>query len=210
MTEPLDLSRKKLDPQPIATLALRDGSVLRALLDGISPAAKKTAIRENSFKALMLLAERHPEALFPYWKYLVGLLNSDNGSAKYAAIHVIAALAPADDAGRFEKAFNAFYALLDDESVMVASHVAGASGKIAKARPGLRRKITRRLLEIDKTHFDASRRDLVKSYIIQAFGEYIEGSRDRAKILAFVRQQLESVSPKSRKLAKAFLARWEK
>jgi hypothetical protein len=73
-------------------------------LQGISPDAKKTQIRENTSKVLMLLSEQHPEVLLAHWDYLIGLLKSDNGFSKYAAIHVIATLVPADEQGRFEKA----------------------------------------------------------------------------------------------------------
>jgi len=209
MAESLDLSAKNINPLKIAERAIKEESVLQELLQGISPDTKKTQIRENSFKVLMLLSEQHPKALLSHWDYLIGLLKSDNGFSKYAAIHVIVMLVPADEQGRFEKAFNVYFSLLDDESVMVASHVAGTSGKIATAKPHLQARITKRLLDIDKTHFDAGRKGLVKSYAIEAFREYFDESQDKKKILAFVRKQLDSTSPKTRKMAKAFLQKWE-
>jgi hypothetical protein len=136
-------------------------------------------------------------------------LKSDNGFSKYVAIHVIAFLVPLDEKGSFEKAFNTFYGLLDDESVMVASHAAGVSGSIAKAKPALQSKITKRLLGIAETHFEASRQDLIKSYIIEAFSQYVEEARDKVKIVEFVRHQLNASSPKTRKLAKEFLKKWD-
>ena len=115
-----DLSQKELDAEAIAIQALADERILPELLDGISPESKKHIIRTNSFNALLILAEQHPEVLFPRWDYLVELLQSDNGFSQYPAIHLIAALAPSDDAGRFEAIFDTFYSLLNDKSVMVA------------------------------------------------------------------------------------------
>jgi hypothetical protein len=43
---------------------------------------------------------------------------------------------------------------------------------------------------------------------VEAFGEYAEQSEDRSKILEFVRAQLESESPRTRKKAREFLKRW--
>jgi hypothetical protein len=209
MTDEIDLEAKNANAEEIAASALQDERVLRALLEGIAPEARKTAVRENSFKTLLLLSERQPKVLFPHWKYLAGLLKSDNGFSKYAALYLIAALAPADDEGRFDKAFNTFYGLLDDESVMVASHIAKVSGKIAQAKPHLQDKITKRLLAIDKTHFDAERQGLVKGYAIAALDEYYAEAHDQAKILAFVRKQLSAASPKTRKAAKDFLKKWK-
>jgi hypothetical protein len=208
MAELLDLSRTGISPQRMADQASADERVLEELLNGISPVTKKMAIRENSFKALKLLSEQQPQTLLPHWNYLVSLLKSDNGFSKYAAIYLITALVPVDDRGRFEKAFNVYYDLLDDESVMVASHVAGTSGQIARAKPALQSKITQRLLAIDATHFDANRQGLIKSYIIAAFDEYFEESRDQSKILAFVHGQIDCASPKTRKKAKEFLKKW--
>ena len=80
------------------------------------------------------------------------------------------------------------------------------SGKIARAKPALRAKITERLLSIDKT--GQKHKDLIKAGAIESFGEYFGDSEDKEKILVFVRQQLNGESPKTCKIAKQFLERW--
>jgi len=201
-----------MDPQQIADQALRSERGLNDLLNGISPKTQKSVIREGSSKAVLLLSEQHPEILLPHWAHFTKLLRSDNGFSKYVAIHVIANLVTAGDEGRFEKTFNTFYKLLDDESIMVASHVAGVSGQIAKAKPALQSKITRRLLDIDKTHFAPDRQALIISYALPSFAQYFADAdaRDQERMLAFAHQQLECGSPKTRKLAKDFVTTWEK
>src|SRR5512136_2457577 len=146
-----------MDPETMAQHAVHHKRALQDLLDGISPQTQKSIIRENSSKAVLYLSEQHPEVLLPHWAYFIRLLKSDNGFSKYVAIHVIANLVTAGDEGHFEKTFSTFYNLLNDESVMVASHVAGVSSQIARAKPKLQAKITTRLLTIDQTHFPASR-----------------------------------------------------
>jgi hypothetical protein len=47
----------------------------------------------------------------------------------------------------------------------------------------------------------------VQSEVIGAFNEYLDAAKDKQKILDFVEQQLESKSPKNRKMAKEFLKR---
>jgi len=199
-----------MNPETMAQHALHNQRALQDLLDGISPKTRKSIIRKSSSKAVLYLSEQHPEVLLPHWAYFVKLLKSDNGFSKYVAIHVIANLVTAGDEGRFEKSFNAFYKLLDDESVMVASHVAGVSGQIARARPLLRPKITQRLLGITQTHFPAERQALIISYAIPSLDEYFANSsaREQDRILAFVQQQIDSASPKTRRLAKDFIKKW--
>ncbi len=209
MTEIVDLTRKTIQPDRIAELALDDEILLQALLAGISPETRKAPLRENSSQALMYMAETWPEVLLPHWAYFVGLLKSDNGFSKYAAIYILTSLARLSDQRLFERTFNLYYDLLDDESVMVASHAARNSGRLVKAHPAWQAKITQRLLAIGQTHFDARRQDLIKAYIIEALDEYMDVAQPKAKILAFVKQQVDCTSPKTRKLAKAFLQKWE-
>lgn len=199
-----------MNPETLAEHALTNQRALQDLLDGISPKTQKSIIRENSSKAVLYLSVEHPEVLLPHWAYFVKLLKSDNGFSKYVAVHTIANLVSAGDEGRFEKSFNAFYKLLDDESVMVASHVAGVSGQIARAKPALRPKITQRLLSIPQTHFPPARQALITSYALLSLNEYFANAapRDQDRILAYVQQQLDCASPKTRKLAKDFIKKW--
>lgn len=199
-----------MDPETMARHALHNQRALQDLLEGVSPRTQKSVIRESSSKAILYLSVEHPQVLLPHWAYIVKLLKSDNGFSKYVAIHTIANLVTAGDEGRFERAFNAFYKLLDDESVMVASHVAGVSGQIARAKPQLRPKITQRLLGIPQTHFPAERQALITSYALLSLNEYFADAapRDQDRMLAFAQQQLDCASPKTRKLAKDFIKKW--
>ena len=199
-----------MDPEAMAQHALHSQRALQDLLGGISPKTQKSIIRENSTKAVLYLSEQHPAVLLPHWAYFVRLLKSDNGFSKYVAVHTIANLVTAGDEGRFEKSFNAFYQLLDDESVMVASHVAGVSGQIARAKPALHTKITQRLLNIGQTHFPADRQALIISYALLSLDQYFAGTsvRNQDRILAFAQQQLDAASPKTRRLAKDFIKKW--
>jgi hypothetical protein len=127
-----------------------------------------------------------------------------------SAVHHLANLAAVDKENKFEKIFDRYYGLLDDTSVFVAIYVAQASGKIAKAKPESVAKITRSLLGVEKVHHQGSRKELIKAGIIESFGEYYEKYPGKSAILGFVRQQVNSRSGKTKKLAKAFLKRWEK
>ncbi len=200
-----------MDPQQMADQALRSERALHDLLHGISPQTQKSVIRESSSKAVLILSEQHPEVLLPHWATFTKLLRSDNGFSKYVAIHVIANLVTSGDEGRFEKTFNTFFNLLDDDSVMVASHVAGVAGQIARAKPALQSKITRRLLDIDQTHFPPDRQALIVSYALVSFDQYfaLTTARDQDRILAFTLQQIDCASPKTRKLAKDLIKKWE-
>ena len=201
------LSHKDADIEAAAAQALEDNALLADLLDGLS--SKEETYRYNCFKVLMLLSREHGQLLYPMWDRLAEQLGSDNTYRRISALQLIANLTGVDTEHRFEKLFDRYFALLDDKSVIPAAQLAAASGRIVRARPELESRITAKLLAIDGTHHHPDRKDLIKGYAIEALGEYYEQAGDKSKVLDFVRRQLDSSSPKTRKLAREFLRKRE-
>jgi hypothetical protein len=200
-----ELDKKDVNVASLATRALEDAGVLAELLDGIL--AKKDFIRFNSFKILLFISEKHPEILYPRWDFFSGLLDSDNSYLQYIAIYLIANLARADANGRLEGLFEQLYGILDSEGTIAAAHLARNSGKIARAKPRLRARITKKLLNIDRTH-RGKQKELIKGHAIEDLGEYFEEAENQPEVIEFVRKQLQSQSPKTKKLAREFLKKW--
>ncbi len=173
-------------------------------LEGIL--SKKDEIRFNSFKILLHVSEEQPQVLYPKWDYLADLLDSDNHYQRNISINLLANLAKVDTKNKFENIFDRYFSNINGERTMVAGQAALNSGKIAKAKPSLQTRITNRLLNIEKTH-KGKQIELIKAYVIEAFNEYFAESSDKNKIVDFVKAQLKSKSPKTRKVAKEFLKR---
>jgi len=199
----LTLNNKNIDIETIAKKAQKDNKLLAELLDNLR--IKNETIRYNSHKVLFYISEQQPKVLYPKWDFFTDLLDSDNTYHKLSSVQLLANLTKADTNGKFEKTFDKFYNLLDDKSFITAVYVAAASGMIAKAKPKLQTKITNRLLNIDQTHHDPERRDLIKGSAVDSFRAYFEEARNKRKIIDFVKKQLKSKSPKSKKIAKEFL-----
>ena len=142
--------------------------------------------------------------LLPRWDALAGMLQRGGAFTKYPAIHLIAALLPADRQHRFDRSFAAFFQKLDDEAVSVAAHTARLAAHVVAARPDLEPRVTRHLLALDRTHFEPGRRDLVKSYALEAMGTYFEAARSRGAIRWFAEGMLASSSPRAVRAARAF------
>jgi hypothetical protein len=200
------IESKESTPESAAEKALKDEKVLQELLNGVL--SKKDVVRQNSFQTLNFLSEKYPERLYDHWDFFADLIHRGNSFHKYIAIWVIANLTKADAENKFEKIFDTYYGLLGDKSVIPVAHVAAKSGKIALAKPELQAEITNRLLDIDATV--QRHKDLVKASAIEAFEAYFEKSTEKARIIAFVKAQLNCESPKTREKAKAFLKKWNK
>ena len=201
-----DLNDKKMNVERMAEKALKEEKILLELIDNLT--AKNEIIRYNCSKTLNLLSEKQPEVLYSKWNDFVELLHSDHTYWKLSVIPLLANLARIDTGNKFEEIFEKFFGLLNDKSMIPAAWVADNSGKIAKAIPGLQTRITDKLLSIDETHHHPERRDLIKAGAIESFDEYFEEAKDQKRILEFVKKQLNSKSPKTRKIAKEFLAKW--
>ena len=90
---------------------------------------------------------------------------------------------------------------------MVALNTANNLGKIVKAKPHFQSTITEKLLNLDRTHH--KHKELLKSGAIKSFMEYFKEAENKKKIMAFVKQQQESKSPKTKRIAEEFIKRFE-
>ena len=186
---------------------LKDDQLLFEVYKGVT--SKDDSVRYPNAIALEILSNEHPEMIYPEWDFFIDLLNRRNAYSKSIAIKTIADLTRVDAESKFDKVFTEYYNELNDKSVIVARQLAINSGKIAKAKPKLKTKITNRLLSIDETNHNPNRKDLIKGDIIEAFSEYFEEIENKEEIIEFVKKQLKSSSPSTVKKAKGFLNKWE-
>jgi hypothetical protein len=202
------VAQDRLDPEieRLAEEAVREATSLEGLLDAVGPGRIAQPVREASAAALKLLAVRSPETLLPGWDELVGLLESENAYSRMIAVHVLALLAPADDAGRLSACLDRLCDHLGD-MVSVAGHVLQVAPQIARARPELRDRVTARILDLERLA-RPDRLGLLRSYAIEALDAYLEPSERTPEVVAFVSAGLTDDSPKTRKLAAGVLRRW--
>ena len=201
-----EMCEKEIDIGSAAEKALADEGLLLEMLEGLRN--KNETLRYNCFKVIFDLCREHGEVLYPHWDYFVGLLDSPNTYHRLSAVQLIAGIAGVDKDDKFDDIYDKYFRLLGDKGTILAAHTALKAGKIAAAKPRLREKITDMLLDIDRL-YPGKQLELVKGSVIEAFGEYYEDAGDKGAIREFVGNQLHSSSPKTRKLAEAFLKKWK-
>ena len=92
--------------------------------------------------------------------------------------------------------------------MITAANLVNYSGRIAKAKPSLQSKVTNKLLNIDKTNHSQECKNIIKGKAILSFSEYFEDSKDKKKIIEFVKSELKNQRPATRKKAEKFLKKW--
>jgi hypothetical protein len=192
----------KKNIKTLAQKAIKDEKYLTELVNNLN---EKCAKRCPSLDILMHLTEKNPEKLYPKWDILLDIFKKGNTLAKYAVIYLIASLTKADKKKKFEKLFDDYFKLLNDKSIVVAAHAALNSGKIAKNKPKLEQKITKKLLATEKSRH--KHKKILQACAMEAMSEYFKKARDKKKIIEFAKKQLEVGNPKAKKAAKEILKR---
>jgi len=192
----------------VKEIAIADAEILDEILQGLK--SKNEFFRYNCHKVIFQISKTHPQLLYSKWDYFFDLLESPNAYHRMSAINIISYLTYADTGKKFDLVFERYFQFLDDESMIVARYLALSAGIIAKNKPYLSEKIIEKLLEIENTHHEEGRKDLIKHDIIQSFSVLFDQMAKKGKIISFVEKQLNSSSPKTRKAAKAFLNKFEK
>jgi len=200
---------EKTAPGDLALRALEQPQRIPAMV-GIMASAKGTA-KFACAKALLLLSESRPEAVYPYFDDIARLLGSDNNIIKWDAAITLANLAPADRENKFEKAYGTYFSLLDSDSMITAGNAVKNAWKIVMKYPTREEDITARILRA------AGRGFLYKGepspecgYIfaagaLECFDRYFDLSGSKEKMLDFARALADCPRASTAKKARGFL-----
>jgi len=199
------LENKDIDPDAYAKKLFEKPDLINQYLEGLL--SKNENYRYNCFKILNVVSEKKPDLLYPHWNFFINHLKSNNNYHKMSAVLIIANLTAVDTENRFETVFDDFYLNLKSKKTIVPMYVVKSSGKIVNFKPDLEGKITDLILDIENIH-PGKQIELVKSAVIESFSEFFEKTENKDVILDFVKKQLNSESPKTRKTAKEFLERF--
>jgi hypothetical protein len=200
-----ELENKDIDPEIFAKKVIKTPNLINQYLDGLL--SKNETYRYNCFKILNIISEKKPNILYPHWNFFIDHLRSDNDYHKMSAVLIIANLTSIDSENRFENIFNDFYENLKSKKTIVPIYIVKSLGKIVNFKPPLEEKITDLLLDIENI-YPGKQIELVKSSVIESFSAFYDKAQKKDEILRFVKNQLESESPKTRKSAKEFLNNW--
>jgi hypothetical protein len=192
---------KSMTKEELSHKVRQDFGLLPLVLKGTS--SSKATIRYGCSKVLMDLAEEHPEKLYPHMDFFIDLLDGKYRILTWNALTIIANLAKVDKAGKLDAAFNKYFGFIN----------VGNSGKIALAKPHLIEKITNALLKVENLsttpHLTEECRRVIAEATIKAFNTFYPKIKEKEKVIAFVRNQLNSPRKTLRETAETFLHTWE-
>ncbi len=140
------------------------------------------------------------------------LLDSKYRILTWNAMAVIANLTVVDVDRAFDAIFGKYYSFLNDEYMVTVANVVGNSAKIASAKPYLVQKITAELLKVEEIsvtpHLTEECKRVIAEHAIKAFDVFFDKVEAKAKVISFVKRQLESPRASLRREAERFLEKW--
>ncbi len=159
-------------------------------------------VKYRKAKALVTLARKNPEQLYPHMAFFVNLLKSENNILKWTAIDIIGYLAHVDKDKQIDRLLGRLCGFLEGGHLITANHAIGALANIAVAKPAHRRTITAELLTVEGYKYETKEcHTIALGKVIQALTSYVRLLRPDARVLEFVSRQKRNARSATRKKA---------
>ena len=200
------------DINGLANQVIKNPKLLEVLISTMEN--EKGSIKFGCEKIVRLVSEKKPELVYPYFDFLVQLLDSENNFLKWGAIITISNLGSVDSKNQFEKIFNKYYAPVTGPMMVTAANIVGNSWKIAQAKPKLIDRIVDEILKIEKAKYEHKGEvspecnNVVCGHAIDSFEKFFEKVKNQKKIMAFIKRQLNNTRPSVKKRAEKFMKKW--
>ncbi len=165
-------------------------------------------IKFGCAKALHVLAEQHPELLYPHFEFFVRLFDRPNKILHWEAAFVLAQLARVDNEDKFAAIFDRYFAPVTGPVMITAANVIQGGARIALAKPHLADRIAAEVLKVARARYQTPEcRNVAIGHAILALSDFFHLVRDPGPALRFVRRQLKNPRNATRKKAERFLQR---
>ncbi|SHK12085.1 hypothetical protein [Paramaledivibacter caminithermalis] len=153
-------------------------------------------------------SEKKPELFYKYWNNFVSLLEHKNSYHRNIGLTIIANLTKIDEDNLFSSIFQKYIEHFNDDKFMTAQCFVQSMKKVIRNKKQYEKKIIDLLLDIDKIcTYREKQKELLKSDIIEVLDEVYKSTKYKDIIVEFIRKQCNSLSPKTKKKARFFLAK---
>lgn len=203
-----EISDKKFNKQKFVNLAIKDPQIRDFIVESMinHPQIMKYY---HCFYILEEMSMVKPELLHAYWDTFQKLLNHSNSYHRNFGLILLANITKVDEKNKIIDFIDDYLELLDDEKMMTAEECIKNAMKIASIRPELTDKIISRLIDFENsTKYSDKQKAVMLSQLIERFEWLPENYRRNSLLINFAKKHVNSISPKTRKVAKSFLSKY--
>jgi len=192
-----------------AELCLKNPEVIKGLLPYLEKDDKM--LKNALIKTFTVISRQSPQTLYPYFPLFSDLMLDPDKILQWNAIDIIANMAEVDELGYFDQSMvQRFLILLEDSSMITASHSVDNLWKIAKSLKWAQATIAEHLLRIDKIKRRPECANILAGKAIQTFSRILPEIKDKSKVIGFVERQLSNPRPATAKKAQLFMNKYLK
>jgi hypothetical protein len=205
-----DLIDKKITKEELYNIVKSDYKLIHDIIEGVS--SSKATIRYSCAKILMDLSKEKPEKLYDHMDFFINLLDSKYRILTWNAIITLAYLTRIDKMKKFDKIFDKYFSLLNNDYMVTVANIVGNASIIALAKPYLTNRITNELLRVDKIkitpHLTEECKRVIAEKTIISFDEFFKNIEDKEKVVSFVKKYTNSSRKTLKNEAEKFLKKW--
>lgn len=154
-------------------------------------------------------SQQRPDMFYPYWDKIATLLHHKNSYHRDFAVEIIGNLTKVDHENRFADIEEDYFGIINDEKFMTGNCCVKNLLKIFWHKPEQRERIIGILLDIDnRCDYTDKQKGVLKADVLEIFDQVYDKVQERDEINEFIRAQVYSPSPKSRKKAKELVKKY--
>ena len=203
------ISDKNVDVDKFAEIVINEESIRQEIINQMLN-NKHIMAYYHSYNILSKASELKPELFYRYWNDFASLLNHENSYHRDFGLTLIANLTKVDTENKFSSVFDDYFKCINDAKFMTARHCIQNTAKILANKCELKEDISNILLDIDKLcNFSEKQKALIKSDVIDVFDKFYREINNKEMINKFVKVELNSISPKTKKRAREFILKYE-
>lgn len=204
----LQISDKNVDIDKFAEIVINNGHIRDKIINQMLN-NKNIMVYYHSYQILAKASELEPGLFYKYWNDFASLLNHENSYHRDFGLTLIANLTKVDEENKFLSIFEDYFKCINDAKFMTARHCIQNTSKIMANKSELNEDILNILLNIDELcNFSPKQKALLKSNVIEVFDKFYGQINDKENVNKFVKVELDSISPKTKKRAKEFILKW--
>src|ERR1019366_8022744 len=198
--------RWQRDPRvaPSADAAAHNDELIGEVLVGLG--SRRAGVKFGASKALRILSERVPEALYPHFDFFAAMLDHENQILKWNAMLTLANLARVDREGKIEAILDRYLDPISGPDMITAANAIRGASIIGVAKPHLVRRILLRILRVERAEYATPEcRNVVIGHALRAIEPLADLLPDRRVLRLFAARQLGNPRPATSAKARKFL-----
>jgi hypothetical protein len=156
----------------------------------------------HAFYIVSHASQERPDLFYKYWPDFASLLNDKNSYHRDFSLTILANLTQVDHPDLFANLFDDYFKHVNDQKFMTARCCIRNIQKIIKNKPALSERIMLILLDVDALcSYSEKQKALLKGDVLEIFDEVYSTVDDKSKMEQFIRLEVDSPSPKTKRKA---------